>query len=255
VGGSVLPVTNLEFYEYIYQYMGIKEIWQEAYRPHNVAHLTYMVSDEWGAMVSTRPVSKFADFRGMKVRAFGIWADWLAHNGASIVTVPGGEVYTAMQTRILDAAAFGSPDAWAGMKMHEVAKFYINPSVAPYDIVEVIMNLRTFNSMPADLQEVLTSAARVFNAELAALTIATDARGRKRLAEGGMQTIMIPDEELIQAPTGAGTASWASGARSPSPTGSSTSTPKPVSCTRTTTARSGCRSETGQRATPFLGKP
>ena len=193
------PVTNLEFYEYIYQYMGIKEIWQEAYRPHNVAHLTYMVSDEWGAMVSTRPVSKFADFRGMKVRAFGIWADWLAHNGASIVTVPGGEVYTAMQTRILDAAAFGSPDAWAGMKMHEVAKFYINPSVAPYDIVEVIMNLRTFNSMPPDLQEVLTSAARVFNAELAALTIATDARGRKRLAEGGMQTIMIPDEELIQA--------------------------------------------------------
>ncbi len=193
------PVTNLEFYEYIYQYMGIKEIWQEAYRPHNVAHLTYMVSDEWGAMVSTRPVSKFADFRGMKVRAFGIWADWLAHNGASIVTVPGGEVYTAMQTRILDAAAFGSPDAWAGMKMHEVAKFYINPSVAPYDIVEVIMNLRTFNSMPPDLQEVLTSAARVFNAELAALTIATDARGRKRLAEGGMQTIMIPDEELVQA--------------------------------------------------------
>jgi TRAP-type mannitol/chloroaromatic compound transport system substrate-binding protein len=193
------PVTNLEFYEYIYQNMGIKEIWQEAYRPHNVAHLTYMVSDEWGAMVSTRPVSKFADFRGMKVRAFGIWADWLAHNGASIVTVPGGEVYTAMQTRILDAAAFGSPDAWAGMKMHEVAKFYINPSVAPYDIVEVIMNLRTFNSMPADLQEVLTSAARVFNAELAALTIATDARGRKRLAEGGMQTIMIPDAELIQA--------------------------------------------------------
>ncbi len=193
------PVTTLEFYEHIYQNMGIKEIWQEAYKPHNVAHLTYMISDEWGAMVSTRPVSKFADFRGMKVRAFGIWADWLAHNGASIVTVPGGEVYTAMQTRILDAAAFGSPDAWAGMKMYEVAKYYINPSVAPYDIVEVIMNLRTFNSMPPDLQEIMTTAARVLNAELAALTIATDVRGRKRLAEGGMQTIMIPDEELTQA--------------------------------------------------------
>jgi len=193
------PVTNLEFYEYIYQNMGIKEVWQEAYRPHNVAHLTYMISDEWGAMVSTKPVAKFADFKGMKVRAFGIWADWLAHNGASIVTVPGGEVYTAIQTRILEAAAFGSPDAWAGMKMHEVAKFYINPSVAPYDITEVIANLRTLNSMPADLQEILTSAARVFNAELAALTIATDARGRKRLADGGMQTIMIPDAELTQA--------------------------------------------------------
>jgi TRAP-type C4-dicarboxylate transport system substrate-binding protein len=193
------PVSTLEFYENIYQFMGIKELWQEAYKPHNVAHLTYMISDEWGAMVSTRPVAKYADFKGMKVRAFGIWADWLVHNGASIVTVPGGEVYTAIQTKILDAAAFGSPDAWAGMKMHEVCKYYINPSVCPYDIVEVIMNLKTFNEMPPDLQEVMLSASRVMNKELAAMTITTDARGRKKLAEGGMQTLMIPDDELTKA--------------------------------------------------------
>lgn len=193
------PFTNLEFYEYIYQFMGIKELWQEAYTPHNIKHLTYMCSDEWGAMVSTRSVEKYSDFRGMKVRAFGIWADWLVHNGASIVTVPGGEVYTAIQTKLLDAAAFGSPDAWAGMKMHEVCKYYINPSVIPYDVVEVIMNMKTFNEMPADLQEVLISASRVMNLEISALTIATDASGRKKLAEGGMETIMIPDDELVKA--------------------------------------------------------
>lgn len=193
------PVTTLEFYENIYQFMGIKELWQEAYKPHNVAHLTYMISDEWGAMVSTRPVAKYADFKGMKVRAFGIWADWLVHNGAAIVTVPGGEVYTAIQTKIIDAAAFGSPDAWAGMKMYEVCKYYLNPSVIPYDIVEVIMNLKTFNEMPPDLQEVMISASRVMNAELAAMTITTDARGRKKLAEGGMQTLMMPDDELNKA--------------------------------------------------------
>ncbi|MGE3919065.1 MAG: TRAP transporter substrate-binding protein DctP [Hyphomicrobiaceae bacterium] len=193
------PITTLEFYEQIYHFMGIKELWQEAYKPHNVAHLTYMISDEWGAMVSTRPVEKYADFKGMKVRAFGIWADWLVHNGASIVTVPGGEVYTAIQTKILDAAAFGSPDAWAGMKMHEVCKYYLNPSVIPYDIVEVIMNLKTFNEMPPDLQEVMITASRTMNTELAAMTIATDARGRKKLADGGMQTLMMPDEELKKA--------------------------------------------------------
>lgn len=193
------PVTTLEFYEQIYHFMGIKELWQEAYKPHNVAHLTYMISDEWGAMVSTRPVEKYADFKGMKVRAFGIWADWLVHNGASIVTVPGGEVYTAIQTKILDAAAFGSPDAWAGMKMHEVCKYYLNPSVIPYDIVEVIMNLKTYNEMPPDLQEVMITASRTMNTELAAMTIATDARGRKKLADGGMQTLMMPDDELKKA--------------------------------------------------------
>lgn len=193
------PFTNVEFYEYIYQFMGIKELWREAYKPHGVMHLSYECSDEWGTMVSTQPVKTYADFKGMKVRAFGIWADWLVHNGASIVTVPGGEVYTAIQTKILDAAAFGSPDAWAGMKMHEICKYFINPSIVPYDVCEIIMNLKTFNEMPPELQEVMLSASRVHNLDLSALTIPTDARGRKKLADGGMETIMMPDEELKKA--------------------------------------------------------
>jgi TRAP-type mannitol/chloroaromatic compound transport system substrate-binding protein len=193
------PFQAVEFYEYIYQFMGIKELWREAYAPHGVMHLTYECSDEWGSMVSTRPVRKYSDFKGMKVRAFGIWADWLVHNGASIVTVPGGEIYTAIQTKILDAAAFGSPDAWAGMKLYETAKFFINPSIIPYDVCEIIMNLKTFNAMPPDLQEVMLSASRVHNLDIAALTIPTDARGREVLAKGGMETIFIPDDELIKA--------------------------------------------------------
>ena len=193
------PFTNVEFYEYVYQFMGIKELWREAYKPHGVMHLSYECSDEWGTMVSTRPIAKYADFKGMKVRAFGIWADWLVHNGASIVTVPGGEVYTAIQTKILDAAAFGSPDAWAGMKLHEVCKYFINPSIVPYDVCELIMNLKTFNEMPPDLQEVMLSATRVHNLDLSALTIPTDVRGRKTLAAGGMQTMMMPDDELTKA--------------------------------------------------------
>ena len=193
------PFTNVEFYEYVYQFMGIKELWREAYKPHGVMHLSYECSDEWGTMVSTRPITKYEDFKGMKVRAFGIWADWLVHNGASIVTVPGGEVYTAIQTKILDAAAFGSPDAWAGMKLNEVCKYFINPSVVPYDVCEIIMNLKTFNEMPPELQEVMLSSARVHNLDLSALTIPTDARGRKKLADGGMETMMMPDAELTKA--------------------------------------------------------
>lgn len=193
------PNTNVEFFENIYHYMGLKELWQEAYAPHNVAHIAYTCSDEWGSMVSTKEVRSFKDFEGMKVRAFGIWAEWLVKNGASIVTVPGGEVYTAIQTRILDAAAFGAPDAWAGMKMHEICDYYINPSVVPYDVTEIIMNLSTYNEMPPHLQEVLHTAARVYNLDITALTIATDVRGRKVLAEGGMETIMMPADELKEA--------------------------------------------------------
>jgi len=193
------PNTNVEFFENVYQNMGLKEMWREAYAEHGVMHLAQTNSDEWGAMVSTRKVESFSDFSGMKVRAFGIWAEWMAKQGASIVTVPGGEVYTAIQTRIIDAAAFGGPDAWAGMKTYEVCDYYINPSPCPYDVTEIIMNMDKFNEMPEDLQEVLMSAARVYNLDIGGMTVATDARGRQALLDGGMETLMIPDEELREA--------------------------------------------------------
>ncbi len=61
------------------------------------------------------------------------------------------------------------------------------------------MNLRTFNEMPADLQEILLAAARVYNLDITAMTIPTDVRGRKVLADGGMETVMMPEEELREA--------------------------------------------------------
>ena len=61
------------------------------------------------------------------------------------------------------------------------------------------MNMKTFNEMPEDLQEVLVCAARVKNLDITAMTIPTDASGRQKLAEGGMETIKIPDDELITA--------------------------------------------------------
>jgi len=193
------PNDRLEFMELTYQIMGVKEIWREAYAKHGVMHLTYECSDEWGTMVSTKPIRKFSDYKGLKVRAFGIWADWLVHNGASIVTVPGGEIYMAIQTKIIDAAAFGSPDAWAGAKLYEVCKYFINPSIIPYDTCEIIMNLKTFNEMPPELQEVMLSAARIHNLDVTARTILTDTNGRKVLADKGMETIFIPDDELKKA--------------------------------------------------------
>ena len=193
------PNDHLEFMELWYQVMGGKELWREAYAEHGVMHLTYECSDEWGSMVSTKPIRKFSDYKGLKVRAGGIWADYLVHNGASIVMTPGGEIYTAIQTRILDAAAFGSPDAWAGAKIYEVCKYFINPSVIPYDNAEVIMNLKTFKAMPPDLQEIMLSASRIHNLDISARTILTDAKARKVLADKGMETIIMPHDELKKA--------------------------------------------------------
>ena len=192
-------IDRLEFAELIYQLLGGKELWREAYAEHGVMGLTYELSDEWGSMVSTLPLNKYSDFDGLKVRAFGIWAEWLVHNGASITVVPGGEIYMAISTGILDAAAFGSPGAWAGAKLYEVCPYYIDPPIINYDTCEVIMNMDTFNEMPADLQEIMLSAARIHNLDIAALSILEDLKGRQELKAGGMEFLRMPDSELLKA--------------------------------------------------------
>jgi TRAP-type C4-dicarboxylate transport system substrate-binding protein len=197
--GAPYLVDTLEFYELMYQFMGVKELWREAYAEYGVMNLVGYISDEWGGMVSTVPIRKFSDYKGLKVRAHGVWGDWLIENGASTVTMPGGEIYMALQTGVLDAAAFGSPAAWAGAKVYEVADYYIDPPVFPYDITEIIMNLETFNGMPEDLQEIMLSASRIHNLDIAALTIKEDVKGREELKAGGLEFIRIPDDELIKA--------------------------------------------------------
>jgi len=192
-------IDRMEFAEMIYQQLGGKEIWREAYAEHGVMGLDYQLSDEWGGTISTVPIAKYSDYKGLKVRAFGIWADWLVHNGASITVVPGGEIYMAIQTGILDAAMFGAPNAWAGMMVAEVCDYYIDPPIINYDICEMMMNLEKFNEMPADLQEIMLAASRVFALDFASLLPIEDVKGRQDLAAGGMEFMRMEDSELLEA--------------------------------------------------------
>ena len=102
--GAVFPCYESEFYENIYQFMGIKELWQAAYTPHNIKHLNYLCSDEWGSMVSTRRVEKFADFKD-EGAAFGIGRMARAQWGLNCRRA--GVRLTPPFKPKLDAAAFG----------------------------------------------------------------------------------------------------------------------------------------------------
>lgn len=192
-------IEQVEMFELIYYELGAVDILTEAYAEHGVKFLSYQVSDEWGTVVSTFPIEKYSDFDGKKVRAFGLWAEWLVYNGASITVVPGGEIYLAISTGILEAAMFGAPNSWAGMKMWEVADYFVDPSSIPYDMNEIIMNLDTFNELPADLQVVMVAAARLTNAQMSAYIIIEDVKGRQDLKAGGMEFLRIGDDELKEA--------------------------------------------------------
>ena len=131
---------------------GLEQIVREAYAKQGVYLLTDYPIAYGGFGISTvKPVNSLAELKGKKIRGFGLFVKWLEKIGASPVAVDFGELYTALSTGTID----GVLTAWSptyALKFYEVAPYGIQPSSNGSGCQDVIINLDTWNSLPADLQ-------------------------------------------------------------------------------------------------------
>jgi TRAP-type C4-dicarboxylate transport system substrate-binding protein len=82
------------------------------------------------SVISTKPVEKLADLQGKKIRAFGPnLPKILTAAGATPLSVAVGEVYTSLQTGVIDAAMTDPPNM-VSSRWYEVAKNVITTGPA-----------------------------------------------------------------------------------------------------------------------------
>jgi tripartite ATP-independent transporter DctP family solute receptor len=104
---------------------------------------------------ATQPIKTPADFKGFKIRVppSPLWTALFKDLGASPVTIPWGETYTALQTKVAD----GLENPLAGIyfaKMQEVGKFLSNTNHM-WDGFWFLANRRSFQALPASAQEIV----------------------------------------------------------------------------------------------------
>lgn len=104
----------------------------------------------------TRPIKSPEDLRGFKIRVppSPLWVSLFKELGASPASIPWGETYSALQTRIAD----GLENPLAGIyfaKMHEVQK-YLSRTNHMWDGFWVLANRRRFEALPAAIRDVIT---------------------------------------------------------------------------------------------------
>ncbi|MCX5906460.1 MAG: TRAP transporter substrate-binding protein DctP, partial [Deltaproteobacteria bacterium] len=102
-----------------------------------------------------KPIAKVDDWKGLKVRVYGTeTAEMTKALGGAPVNVTFGEVYTALQRNVMDAAVTSATNA-EPMKFFEVAK-YINYWFIGGGGMEFLgCNKKALNSLPQDLQQVV----------------------------------------------------------------------------------------------------
>jgi TRAP-type mannitol/chloroaromatic compound transport system substrate-binding protein len=140
-------------------HQGWGDILRAAYDKLNVKLLTMQIVTDI-PLYSTKPIRKIEEIKGMKIRTHGSTALFVEQLGASTVFIPGEEVYMALSTKTIDAATWGGFSNTYPRKWFEVAKYVIQPSLVPmFQQNELAINKGLFNSLPAELQSILQTAA------------------------------------------------------------------------------------------------
>jgi len=142
-----------------------------------------------------KEINSAADFQGLKFRMPGLGGKALGRLGASVQTLPGGEVYQALASGALDGTEWIGP--WADEKMgfQEITKiFYTSGFHEPGAALSVATNLDRFNGLSATHQKAIEVAAA--ETELWSLSqfLSNNSQALERLIAGGVRTLEFPDD-------------------------------------------------------------
>jgi TRAP-type mannitol/chloroaromatic compound transport system substrate-binding protein len=150
------------FLSWMYEGGGIA-LWNRLYREQlrlNVEAMPGGINITELLAWSNRPLNTLEDFRGLKYRTVGWWAEILRGMGVAVTTLPPGEIYSALERRLLDAAEFASPWIDRGVAFHEVARYFTGPGMhQPASVCELLINKPAWDRLPADLKSVVQTAA------------------------------------------------------------------------------------------------
>ena len=103
-----------------------------------------------------KPIRTPEDLKGFKIRVppSPLWTAMFKSIGASPVSIPWGETYSALQTKVAD----GLENPLAGIyfaKMHEVGKYLSNTNHM-WDGFWFLANRKSFEAMPASTRDIVT---------------------------------------------------------------------------------------------------
>ncbi|PHK93045.1 C4-dicarboxylate ABC transporter [Pseudoroseomonas rhizosphaerae] len=146
-----------------------------------------------------RPIHGLADMKGMKVRVqqSDLWLAMIRALGANPTPMPAGEIYSALQTGVIEGAENNYP-TYQAQRHFEVAKFYSTTehSMSPEIVV---MSKRSYDRLPRDMQTILRESARDSVPEMRRLWVARTETARREVVAAGTQINSVEKAPFEQA--------------------------------------------------------
>jgi TRAP-type mannitol/chloroaromatic compound transport system substrate-binding protein len=178
-----------------FEYGGGLELAREIYRRFNV----YYVGPVWWGMESVpakKPLRTLADFKGVKMRVpEGLGAEIWRRAGAGVVTLPGSEVYTALERGVIEATDWGTLGMNNDLGYHKIARYPLHPGFHSMPAAEVAVNMTRWNALSPDLKVFMEMAVRDFAREMVQRIALEDLKAVEQARANNVELIAWTPEE------------------------------------------------------------
>ena len=177
---------------------GGMELWRELYSRYNLVPIAAGNTGVQMAGWFNREINSLEDIKGMKMRIPGLGGEVFERAGGTAVNLPGGEIFTSLQTGVIDATEWVGPFNDLAFGLYQVAKYYYYPGwQEPGPTLEAIVNKEAYDSLPEDLREILKAAVLTVNNDLLAeYTSRNNAALRELVDEHGVELRQLPDDVI-----------------------------------------------------------
>ncbi len=141
-------------------------------------------------MITNKPIRRPEDLKGLRIRTPGapIWQESIRSIGATPVAMAFGEIYAAMQQKVIDGLDNVYNATYAG-RLYEVAK-YVSETKHILLINFEIVGAKFFNSLPADYQKILVEENEKAAIETSKLVMDKySAESKQKLIDKGMTIV------------------------------------------------------------------
>jgi tripartite ATP-independent transporter DctP family solute receptor len=205
---NLIPATNVPSLPFIFRSVDhmrkvmdgpIGEGILKEFEKHDLIGLAFYDSGARSFYNSKRPITKPDDMKGLKIRVqqSDMFISLVSALGANATPMNFGEVYSALQTGLIDGAENNWP-SFESTKHFEVSKFYSQTehSLSPEVLV---MSKRSFDKLSKEDQALVKAAAKESVAEMRKLWDAREKASEAKVKAGGAVVNTVEKQPFIDA--------------------------------------------------------
>ncbi len=196
--GPTFGLTANELFAWIH-YGGGQELWDALSGQFNIKPLLCTSSGCQMGGWFTREINSTDGFRGLRYR-MGSGAEVFRRLGAIVITLPGGEIASALRSGAIDAGEWIGPWLDMAIGLHKAVGYYYYPGFhEPGSGFSVGINKRVWESLDASDRRLIEAvAAGEYASSLAEFNTNNALSLRKLRDEGGVKILKF-DDALLKA--------------------------------------------------------